>query len=428
MEPDPATSDVAAVGTASDRATGEPSRSAVVACGLAASAAAVPVAFLADGSPFREVVTTTVAVLLAVAVAGGIDRLAGGGRWRRWFGVAAFAVALLLYTVTPAGLATAILAVLAGAGVGMVSGGDSGPWRRPTSPAIAAAAIGVLGVVALRWGFGPGSWAALWCLAVVLPAALVATFDAAAAGTPRDGRAPRVVLTAVGVAAVGLLAWTGANDPQLSWFGPVTSNGDRASNRVALTFDDGPNGAYSLGIADILEAHGTRGTFFMVGKAIDADPATAEALRARGHLLGNHSYHHDYVRWLDPRYPELGRTQDAFERQLGACPVLYRPPHGQRTPFISAQVAADGMQTITWDVSGMDWSLTDGAEVARRILDRVRPGSIILLHDGLDGNVGANRQVVLDALPIILDGLEERGLQPVGLDELVGADAQLQPC
>lgn len=404
------------------------SRHLVVACGLASSAVAVPVAFLADTSPPRELVTTAIAVVLAVVVAGSVDRVGGGGRWRRWFGATVVAIAVLLFSVTPAGLATAILAGLGGAGVGLASGGDAGPWRRPTGPALVAAIAGLVGVVVLRWGFGPGSWSAGWCLGVVCLAAVVAQFDVVGAGSPRRGRASRPVLGAVGVAAVGLVAWTGANDPQLSWFGPVTSNGDRASNRVALTFDDGPNGAYSLGVADILEAHGTRGTFFLVGKAIDADPATAQALRDRGHLLGNHSYHHDYVRWLDPRYPELGRTQDAFERQLGACPVLYRPPHGQRTPFISAQVAADGMQTVTWDVSGMDWSLTDGAEVARRILDRVQPGSIILLHDGLDGNVGANRQVVLDALPIILDGLRARGLQPVALDELVGGDDQLRPC
>jgi peptidoglycan/xylan/chitin deacetylase (PgdA/CDA1 family) len=369
-----------------------------------------------------------VAVLLAAATAWVVDRVAGGGRWRRWYGVAVFSISVLLYSVTPAGLATAILAVLAGAGVGLASGGDCGPWRRPTGVAAGAAAVGAAAVVAVRWWSGSGSWAAALCVATVVVAAVVASFDPAGIGATSTSRSARAVLAAVGVASVGLVAWTGANDPQLSWFGPVTSNGDRASNRVALTFDDGPNGAYSLGAADILEARGTRGTFFMVGKAVDADPATAEALRARGHLLGNHSYHHDYWRWLDPGYPELKRTQDAFERQLGTCPVLYRPPHGQRTPFISAQVASDGMQTITWDVSGMDWSLTDGAEVARRILARVRPGSIILLHDGLDGNVGANRQVVLDALPIILDGLEQRGLQPVRLDELLGNDGQPRPC
>jgi peptidoglycan/xylan/chitin deacetylase (PgdA/CDA1 family) len=86
------------------------------------------------------------------------------------------------------------------------------------------------------------------------------------------------------------------------------------------------------------------------------------------------------------------------------------------------------MQTITWDVSAGDWSSTDGAVVARRILRGVKPGSIILLHDGLDGLEGANRQVVLDALPIILDGLAERGLQPVRVDQLLGTPDYLETC
>ena len=64
-----------------------------------------------------------------------------------------------------------------------------------------------------------------------------------------------------------------------------------------------------------------KGTFFEVGKAIDAEPQITRALYADGQLLGNHSYHHDEWRWLDPRYPELERTQAAFARAIGTCPV-----------------------------------------------------------------------------------------------------------
>ena len=86
---------------------------------------------------------------------------------------------------------------------------------------------------------------------------------------------------------------------------------------------------------DILDAHAVKATFFTVGKALDARPDISQALLSDGQLLGAHSYHHDYWRWLDPRYPELDRTQKAFQRQLGVCPAFFRPPHGQRTPFMS---------------------------------------------------------------------------------------------
>ena len=86
------------------------------------------------------------------------------------------------------------------------------------------------------------------------------------------------------------------------------------------------------------------------------------------------------------------------------------------------------MHTVTWDVSAEDWSAHDGTLVARRILDQVQPGSIILLHDGLDGSVVADRSVLIAALPIILDGLKAKGLQPVRLDELLGLPGYLDHC
>jgi peptidoglycan/xylan/chitin deacetylase (PgdA/CDA1 family) len=157
----------------------------------------------------------------------------------------------------------------------------------------------------------------------------------------------------------------------------------------------------------------------MVGKALDRRPDIARALRADGHLLGNHSYHHDEWRWLDPRYPELERTQSAFRHNLGVCPTFYRAPHGQHTPFLAHVVGDHGMTMVGWEVSSGDWNTRDAGLVARRTLDKVKPGSIIVLHDGLDGSVTADRSVLVRAVPMILDGLERRGLKPVRLDALL---------
>jgi peptidoglycan/xylan/chitin deacetylase (PgdA/CDA1 family) len=86
------------------------------------------------------------------------------------------------------------------------------------------------------------------------------------------------------------------------------------------------------------------------------------------------------------------------------------------------------MHAVTWDVSARDWVETDGQVVAREILDNVRPGSVILLHDGLDGKVTADRSVLRVALPLILDGLKAKGLIPVRLDELLGLPGYLADC
>jgi peptidoglycan/xylan/chitin deacetylase (PgdA/CDA1 family) len=230
------------------------------------------------------------------------------------------------------------------------------------------------------------------------------------------------------VIALVTTAYIGATTPSATWFGGLVHHGPRDQNNVAITFDDGPNPPFSLEIAKILDDHGVKGTFFTVGKALEARPDVSKALMADGQLLGNHSYHHDAVRWLDPGYQELDSTQDAFKRTLGVCPAFFRPPHGTHTPLMAKAVDDNGMTMVTWDDSAGDWATDDGALVAQRILDKVKPGSIILLHDGIDGNIGADRSVILQALPLILDGLRERGLTPVRLDELLGKPGYLESC
>lgn len=230
------------------------------------------------------------------------------------------------------------------------------------------------------------------------------------------------------VLASGLFLWRAANDPGAEWFGRIDSHGPRDGGEVAITFDDGPDPHWSADVARILADHDAPATFFLVGKAVRAWPDVARGLRDDGHLLANHSYHHDSWRWLDPRYPELERTQRAFRDELDLCPALYRPPHGQRTPFGLHHVDAEGLRTVTWDVSAEDWSDDDGQRVARRILDQVEPGSIILLHDGLDGEGTADRAVLTTALPLILDGLAARELTPVRVDELLDTPGYLDDC
>ena len=229
----------------------------------------------------------------------------------------------------------------------------------------------------------------------------------------------RAGATLAAVVTAGATLWVGANSPTVTWFGSQVSHGPRDGREVAITFDDGPDDPYTLEIARILDARGAKCTFFMVGKALDRRPDIARALREDGHLLGNHSYHHDEWRWLDPRYPELDRTQSAFRHNLGVCPTFYRAPHGQHTPFLAHVVGDHGMTMVGWDVSSGDWNTHDAGLVARRTLDDVKPGSIIVLHDGLDGSVTADRSVLVRAVPMILDGLERRGLKPVRLDALL---------
>ena len=237
------------------------------------------------------------------------------------------------------------------------------------------------------------------------------------------------------VVAVALIAGfrTLTAAPSVEWLGWGDAHGPRAGDAVALTFDDGLNGDTTLAVAGALEAHGAAGTFFVVGRTLAEQPAVARTLIERGHLLANHSHNHRWAAITDPRYAELGRAQAAFEETTGRCPRLFRPPHGTHTPLMALAVQRAGMRLVTWDVEVRDWDATDPDDLAARVLARARPGSIVLLHDGRGGRPvvdrpGPDRAVLIAALPKILDGLRERGLRVVRLDELLGTPGYLARC
>jgi peptidoglycan/xylan/chitin deacetylase (PgdA/CDA1 family) len=363
--------------------------------------------------------TIVIAVLLPVACAAASRFLVGQSAVTAGIGLAVFGVGCLLL-----------------------------PWASFPWSGIAAGALIGLGMgplldlhSLLRWRavsgiFGGGEPLVLLRLSVGVEWAVALAFAYGAlafAVLLAEGRVPHRAAwpRALSAGGVGLVLsalavfWVGSTSPSVEWFGQLTFHGPRSVNQVAITFDDGPNGDTTLAIARILEERGARGTFFEVGKAVVKQPEVARALIGAGHVVGNHSYYHDAWRYLDPRYPELDRTQTAIATNTGVCPALFRPPHGTHTPFMSAVVEDHGMQLVTWDVSARDWVEDDAARLARNVLEKVRPGSIILLHDGIDGLPGAGRSVVVEALPLILDGLAAKGLTAVTLDRLLGVPAYL---
>jgi peptidoglycan-N-acetylglucosamine deacetylase len=384
--------------------------------GLATAALALPAvpAVAADRSP-TSLILAAVAVGLGAAAAWWISRRLGAPRLLLAVlgGLLVVVAGWLLPQADVSGTAVP-LGLGVGVGVGL-GGGALGILRRREAAVGAATGLAILAVLVAVDGVHGTAWAGL------VDGVAIAGVGVLARSRPRTG-APGSVRAAAAVAAVvtvGATVWVGANSPTVTWFGSQVAHGPRDGREVAITFDDGPDDPYTLEIARILDARGAKGTFFMVGKALDRRPDIARALRADGHLLGNHSYHHDEWRWLDPRYPELERTQSAFRHNLGVCPTFYRAPHGQHTPFLAHVVGDHGMTMVGWEVSSGDWNTRDAGLVARRTLDNVKPGSIIVLHDGLDGSVTADRSVLVRAVPMILDGLERRGLKPVRLDALL---------
>ena len=96
-----------------------------------------------------------------------------------------------------------------------------------------------------------------------------------------------------------------------------------------------------------------------------------------------------------------------------------------RTPFIAHVVSHHHMRIVMWNVSAGDWDSKSARTIARKVVSRAKPGAIILLHDGLDGIPSTDRTVLVRALPLILRGLREKHLDPVGLDQLIGGPAYI---
>ena len=337
-------------------------------------------------------------------------------------------VSIILMAIAAFGLAQAsnpgtalILAPTLGIAAGLVwSRTDLGQRAALLAPAGMAAAI-----ILLELAFSRG--------VAAIGAAAAFSVSAAAGSIVRSDSQPGS-LRAAAIPAGSLLlalvsiAVVGATTPRAAWFGPLVSHGPRDAPMVAITFDDGPNAPYTLEMLEILDRYGVKATFFSVGKAVAARPDVSAALLADGQLLGNHAYNHNGLGYLDPRYPELARAATELKNAAGICPAFFRPPHGTHTPFMSRAANKRGMRVITWDVSAGDWQTNDAALVASRVLESAKPGSIILLHDGLDGVIGADRSVVVEALPAIIEGLRARGLEPVTLDKLLGQPGYVSDC
>ena len=339
----------------------------------------------------------------------------------RWLGLAVAAVTAARVVV----LAGAVMGLLAAV---LALGGFSVAVRRvPTKPSRACAFVLApveLWLAGALWGRSP------FTVVAALGTGFTAGLIVAPTSSPIRRRRARSLAFAATVVVVWALSlvWSGANNPAAAWLAQTTSHGSRHSPTVAITFDDGPNDSSTVAIAQMLHARGIRGTFFMVGAAVDARPDIVRAVVAADQIVGSHSYHHRSGDWLAPGYPELARGEQAFARVLGRCPALFRPPNGRHTPFMSNRANDMGIEIVTWDVSGHDWDTNNAALVAHRVLSRVKPGSIILLHDGSNGHPEAPRPAVVAETELILDGLAAKGLQPVGLDELLGEQAWLPVC
>ncbi len=193
------------------------------------------------------------------------------------------------------------------------------------------------------------------------------------------------------------------------------------ARRIALTFDDGPNGRITRRVLDLLARHGARATFFVVGAAVEREPELVRRIQREGHEIGVHTQFH---RRLTSATAEQAWAEIVYELQLlarltGRRPRLFRPPYGAEPREIRRLCARLGLREVTWSASGHDWESGDPERIVGEILGQLRPGAIVLLHDGDEGRPDADRGVVVAVLERLLPRLQSLGYRSVSVSRLL---------
>jgi len=219
-----------------------------------------------------------------------------------------------------------------------------------------------------------------------------------------------------------LFAYHGIN-PRSRFYGMVWANGDRNHSRIALTFDDGPNEPYTSQVLNILEQYKIKATFFVIGKNARCYPDICQQIVTAGNVVGNHSYHHHKSLCLR-RGKTIARDIELSHQAIYECtgfePKLFRPPHGFRTPWLMRTVRQLGYTVVTWDNMAGDWKANKSAEeIGHTVVQRAKPGGVIVLHDGRDSRPNYDRSQLLQALPFVIETLKERGFDFVTIPELL---------
>ena len=184
---------------------------------------------------------------------------------------------------------------------------------------------------------------------------------------------------------------------------------------VALTFDDGPTPQGVNAILPVLEEHDVQATFFLIGHLMEQHPQEAAKILEAGHELGNHTYSHKQNMFRSQSFyrDEVLGTKELLDG-YGSDTNLFRPPFGKRLIGLPMVVDEAGYISIMWDVADRSNTFPKPADYAAGIVNRAQPGSIILMHPMYRHNQTARK-----ALPMVIEGLRDRGFEIVTVSQLL---------
>ncbi len=208
--------------------------------------------------------------------------------------------------------------------------------------------------------------------------------------------------------------------PKSSLLGPNTLRLPGERSEIALTIDDGPDLDITPQVLDILKAYGIKATFFCIASKVKKYPELAQRMVAEGHQIENHSMVHRHyfsvLGWNGIK-KELVTAQHVIEDVTGRRPIFFRAPAGLRNLFLDPVLHQLDLQLVSWTRRGFDTRVRDAKKILDRLLDNVKAGDILLLHDANAARGSNGRPVILDVLPQLIEQVRKQNLQFVRLEE-----------
>lgn len=190
---------------------------------------------------------------------------------------------------------------------------------------------------------------------------------------------------------------------------------------VVLSIDDGPDPIYTPQVLDILKKYKIKATFFVVGKSLETYPDLVKREITEGHEVENHTYSHPDLRDKDEfsTEQEILRTEYILKGFRGSKPNYFRPPSKFYRPETIEVAERNGYKTVLWSICAENKNAVMPKQMADRVIRAAKPGMIILTHDGR-----LDRSRSVQALPMIIEGLQEQGYKFVTLDQLFQAEVK----
>lgn len=228
--------------------------------------------------------------------------------------------------------------------------------------------------------------------------------------------------TTIIIVVILIILALGIFSPRNQLFGRSYWHKNTHKKIIALTFDDGPNEPYTSETLDILNQYNIKATFFVIGQNAEYYPQVIKNIYNSGNVVASHSYSHLDNLPLEEKGTideEIDKNQNTIYQAIGKYPHLFRPPHGYKSPILLGELKKKELIPIEWSDMTSDWKQPGVKKIVADIVKKARPGGIIVLHDGDKTNHNSSRIQETEALPQIIDKLEEKGYKFVTVPELL---------